>query len=558
MSDPHDQDGTRRSSPEGSEGSHRHQAPKAPDKPGKGPLGLNLRPASSNVDKGHHPTGQARPPHGSANVDNNQAPRPGPQGSANVDTQSQEGSGPLPASGTKDASNVDNKKPARPKLKAPKPQLTRPPHSENDQAPNSQSGKKPLPKELQFPGSSSEGKPKTSRLDPSKPPGPDPEILKRVRAAKKGLAEANKDLDQNVGATPSLKSPSAYAREHTTVSNRTSSQYLDRGRMLITRYKREQGIPQDYDDFSATEFVAWLLSRKPDLKSSTWRVYRQAAYHTLMGKPDPDIDDALDILDNDIVEGDDRAGRSQPKSDRTAIRTSSLKEKKFPKKDFDTVMAYLKYRSRSKMAPILMDWLTSTLATGLRPVEWRATAFQSYLHPDTGQEYVWLYVLNAKATNARGNGVVRTLDLSGLPSEITAAIKRMSDRGLEWHETGDFNTVKSQVGQLLYHVGEALFPRRKKHFSLYSSRHQFIANMKTLLSPSEVSALSGHVVTKTAREAYGRAHSAWEPEDIWPNPIPLAEEVATVRQSADFYRDRVEKLKLAGVYHGNTSSEFPT
>lgn len=91
------------------------------------------------------------------------------------------------------------------------------------------------------------------------------------------------------------------------MSDKTSSQYLSRGRLLVNRYKREQGIPLEYDGFDPNEFVKWLLSLKPRLKSSTWRVYRQAAYYTLMAMPDPDIDRALAAIDNDIVEGDEAA-----------------------------------------------------------------------------------------------------------------------------------------------------------------------------------------------------------------------------------------------------------
>ncbi|MHA6346451.1 hypothetical protein, partial [Roseivivax sp. CAU 1761] len=196
--------------------------------------------------------------------------------------------------------------------------------------------------------------------------------------------------------------------------------------------------------------------------------------------------------------------------------------------------------------------------TGLRPIEWRATAFQTYQDPASRKQYSWLYVLNAKATNARGNGVVRTLDISDLPTPVLNAIHRMSERCLQWQEEGRFDNVKSQVSQLLYTVGEDIFPRRKRHFSLYSCRHQFVANMKSVLSPAEVSALSGHVVTKTARQSYGRSQSAWALEDIGPHARPIPDEVATVQQSADFYEDRIEKLKLAGVLHGNTNSDFPS
>lgn len=241
-----------------------------------------------------------------------------------------------------------------------------------------------------------------------------------------------------------------------------------------------------------------------------------------------------------------------------AKKTSSMKEKKFPKAELDVVFAHLQYKSRSRMVPILRDWLEAPVHAGLRPIEWRAIAFQTYQDPKTRKQYNWLYVRNAKATNVRGNGVVRTLDLSDLPTPVLNAIHRISERGLTWQEENRFDNVKSQVAQLLYTIGEDIFPRRKKHFSLYSCRHQFVANMKSVLTPAEVSALSGHVVTKTARQSYGRTQSAWSLEDIGPHARLVPDEVATVQQSADFYEDRVEKLKLAGVYHGNMSSEFPS
>lgn len=503
-------------------------------------------PTSSNVDTSQaHPAGRTS---GSANVDTKAPGRP----SANVDTSAAKHSAP---SGS-DGPNVDTSRAGRAAPAANSRAASSPSAKPKAPSPGVQ---RPVLSSLTFPGNSPQAGPKgKASIDPSKPPGPDPEIVARVKASKRKLQDENKELDQNVGAKPSLKSPSALARENTTVSKTTSSQYLNRGRMLINRYKRQQGIEQDYDDFSAKEFVAWLISTKPELKSSTWRVYRQAAYYTLMGKPDPDIDVALYMLDKDIVEGDETSGKRTGKDDRLAKKTSSMKEKKFPKADLDMVFAYLQYKSRSKMAPVLRDWLEATVHTGLRPIEWRATAFQTYRDPNTGRNYSWLYVLNAKATNARGNGVVRTLDLSDLPTSILAAIKRMSERGLEWQEAGRFDNTKSQVSQLLYAVGEDIFPRRKKHFSLYSCRHQFVANMKSVLEPAEVSALSGHVVTKTARESYGRAQSAWNLEDIGPHARPIPEEVATVQQSADFYEDRIENLKLAGVLHGNTNSEFPS
>jgi hypothetical protein len=401
---------------------------------------------------------------------------------------------------------------------------------------------------LEFPKSA----PEKEKGTPTRPRKPRGAILKRIVASKNSLKERNRDLDQTEGAQPSRSSPSKFARQGTTLSAATSASYLSKGRLLINRYKREIGLPIDYDDFDAREFVTWLLSLKPGVAASTWRVYRQAAYYTIQGKPDDDIDAALEMLDNDIIEGDEP--RTAPKDEPPLRRTSAQKEKRLPKEDLDKYLAYLQYKSRSHLAPILADWLVAGCWTGLRPNEWKATSLESFEDPETGERHVWLLVMNSKTTNNRGNGLVRTIDLSDVPVQILARIKRMSDQGLAWHEDGRFATMQSQISQVLYKMGEDIFPRRKRHYCLYSCRHQFIANMKSVMKPEEVSALSGHGVTKTAKQNYGKKAAAWAPEDIGSHAKPIQEEVATVKQSKDFYNERMDRLRQAGLIHGNSQS----
>ena len=472
-------------------------------------------------------------PNGSANVDNNTGQTGQARQGVNVANESpKQGSGKpaSPQARRQDGVNVDNTSRASPS---------------------------PFPGSLSFPGSNSGGPSGKTDRDPSTPPGPSPETIKRIRKSKQALADRSSELDQSTGAQPSRSSPSKHARSQTTLSKKTSSDYLNRGRLLINRYKREIGLDQEVDDFDVVEFVTWLLSLKKGLESSSWRVYRLAAYHTLMAKPDPDIEVALDMLDNDIIEGDEalETAESRLEAKPAGYRTSALKKKSFPRADFEKYMAYLQYKSRSKSAPVLTDMLVAGVYTGLRPIEWQATDLQYNRDASSGQQYVWLYVLNAKTTNERGNGIIRTLDLSALPVPILNAIKRMHERGLSWREAGTFNTEKSQLGNLMYQIGQNIRPRAKSHYSLYSCRHQFIANMKSLMEPEEVSALAGHAVTKTAKRSYGKSRSAWSPDQLTHHAKPIAEEVATVKQSMDFYKDRVEKLKLAGVYHGNTTSD---
>ena len=393
----------------------------------------------------------------------------------------------------------------------------------------------------------------------NKPSGPSSKVLSRIQKGKDKLRKKNDNINSDKNALSAKESKSFYASKHIkTMSEETSAQYTKRATLLVNRYKREQSIISDYDSYmpNPRDFVIWLLSLKPTVKSSTWRVYRQAAYHFIEGLPDDDTDSAIQLLDNDITESDARAGSKSNIVTRTSHKTSAMKEKKLPEEHFEKISAYLQFGSRSKLAPLLIEWMQATLLTGLRPIEWRATDIDTFVD-DNGKKWTWLYVLNAKATNLRANGKVRTIDISDLDESNINLIRKMSSNGLRWYEDGVYDTMQSQVSQLLYTTNEKLFPNKAKTYALYSCRHQFIANMKSLMEPEEVSALSGHAVTKTAITSYGKKRSAWRPESLKKHVKPVEEEVSTVRKTASFYKERIEKLQKAGLIHGNSSPELP-
>lgn len=371
--------------------------------------------------------------------------------------------------------------------------------------------------------------------------GPNEEYLRTLRDAhKKRLAERAKENGRDPGAGSKEVVP---GKER---SDETHERYLERGRALVRRYRKETGnVDASIYSLDPIEFTNWFFSLKPTLKASAWRPYRQSAKAILSTIPHDKVDEAIAMIEADIVEGttskqvDMKDGldnrRKLPK------QTSALKEKKFPKPDFDKVLSTLKYFSRSKFAPYLADWLVAGVATGLRPIEWATTELE--IKDENGRRQAWLYVLNAKATNGRANGVVRTLDLSNFSDDTLRAVKRMSEIGNEWFLDGTYDSMKSQCSQLLYSVCERLFKGRNKVYSLYSLRHQFIANSKTYHRPEAVSALAGHIVTDTAVSSYGKKRSSWGPDEIKDRADPVSEEVASVRQTQTFYDTR-EKLRV--------------
>jgi hypothetical protein len=188
------------------------------------------------------------------------------------------------------------------------------------------------------------------------------------------------------------------------------------------------------------------------------------------------------------------------------------------------------------------------VATGLRPIEWQATDLEIKDDPEsTFGRHVWLYVVNAKATNGRGNGAHRTIDLSGCRDETIAAVKRMSEVGMQWLIDAEYDSMQSQCSQLLYSTCDRIFRTRPKVYALYSLRHQFVANAKTFHDPASISAMCGHIVTDTAISSYGKKRSGWDPEDILDRAVPVAEEIATVRQQHRFFEDRIKLQQAAGI-----------
>lgn len=382
--------------------------------------------------------------------------------------------------------------------------------------------------------------------------GPDDQKVKAVRAARKQkLADRARALGRDPGAN---STPSVGGK---TRSEKTHKGYIERGQQLVKRYRKQAGLStSNILTIDPVHFVNWLFSIKPTVTADAWRPYRQSAKAVLATIPHDDTEKAIAMIDADITEAAETSTREPPSAsvimadgrEKLPRRTSALKEKRFPKKDFDQVVNYLKYFSKSKHAEVLADWMMAGVATGLRPIEWQATDLEIKDDPEsTFGRHVWLYVVNAKATNGRGNGAHRTIDLSGCRDETVAAVKRMSEAGMQWLIDGEYDQMQSQCSQLLYTVSNKLFRKRQKVYALYSLRHQFVANAKTYHDPASISAMCGHIVTDTAITSYGKKRSGWDPEDILDRAVPVAEEIATVRQQHKFFEDRLKLQQAAGI-----------
>src|SRR5690606_5168378 len=109
------------------------------------------------------------------------------------------------------------------------------------------------------------------------PSGPDDELVRRLREARKRkVADRAKARGRDPGAG------SKPVGGGVTRSEKTHEQYLERGRMLVRRYRRETGLGDaPLDGLDPVQFVHWFFSLKPGLKPTAWRPYRQAAKASL-------------------------------------------------------------------------------------------------------------------------------------------------------------------------------------------------------------------------------------------------------------------------------------
>lgn len=298
----------------------------------------------------------------------------------------------------------------------------------------------------------------------------------------------------------------------------------------MQRYRRENGLG-DWCEACPVDIANWLLSLKSQFKASSWRFYRSSLCYFLAGIPGHRASRAIGILEADAAASAEREGGKKG-----GHLTSSLKSKSIPNLHYEKLLSFLSEKSTSQYALHTATWLRAGLLTALRPSEWRSAEL---VHAG---DVVFLKVVNAKATNGRGTGVARTLDISNFSTEDRRVVARMVDFGKQWESEGVFSTVQEQCAGFLYDANRRLWPKKSLHYTLYSTRHQAIANWKSILPPVEIAALVGHIVTSTAATHYGRRRNAWSPGEIPAPPRPLPEEVALVRDQARRFMSHQPKL----------------
>lgn len=235
----------------------------------------------------------------------------------------------------------------------------------------------------------------------------------------------------------------------------------------------------------------------PHWASSTWRMSRQGFKLLIERGVDPTLtsEQAVKLCEKmDLAKGTAKAKR--PK------RTSAKRKKNITKEQLDKIVG-LATDMNATWSVALVYWLKSSVATGLRPNEWREAELFNQ------GERIILRSPNFKYNEVRSYAKSRDIDITDLSVESKKAITNhlqiialVKSQGIEeQHYRG--------CGYLLHRINKKLWPRRKLNITLYTGRHQFSSNAKAEpnCSEEERAAMMGHATTKTSRERYGRKKS---------------------------------------------------
>lgn len=233
--------------------------------------------------------------------------------------------------------------------------------------------------------------------------------------------------------------------------------------------------------------VEWWQSQGGAWRPATIRQYRasiRAAAESVWGAPDrvpPTITASLAVPPAPRP-------RSEPR------RTSARKRKSVADADL-TKIAAAALKAQDNSGRLLAGLVLFGRSLGLRPVEWpRARVVNDVLK-----------IRSAKTTNGRGIEI-REISLVDLSPVLYEKLRQFLEiLRVEVRLTG-WRRLYRRLVKRLYRICRKL---KIKTISLYTVRHQCLANAKISLDRVDVAALAGHVSARTAAAHYGRRRSGW-------------------------------------------------
>lgn len=271
---------------------------------------------------------------------------------------------------------------------------------------------------------------------------------------------------------------------NTTKKTGTEEQYARISRLLLERFAKDTGQPWNHGPL---EVATWLEAQAQEHKWArrTFGIYRRSL--------------AWFMRDHGPIEAVNTINSLRPSLPSKGCNTSGNKLKKVPSDKFNILITTLN-NSRNTVDHYIANWLQAGITTGLRPCEWETAELWG----------LRLHVKNAKGNGVRANGEKRILEFVLPQHENDVNFVRKFIANLQsWKDSGNsFSNFYDACRKRLYYVNNQLWPKSNRNISLYSTRHQFAADMKASgLTKKEVGALMGHASDESATIHYARRRS---------------------------------------------------
>ncbi len=382
--------------------------------------------------------------------------------------------------------------------------------------------------------------------------------LEEVARLKQTAQEKALYDEAKAGAARELLSVVAQLLNQRIPSNKAKGRAIDKETLiaqddvainLMRRFCAEQGVAMGVDEFPYARFANWMLTLSFRISSKSYKKYKNCVVGYLVGMPGDEADEAINIIvHDDLADPNGMAyenGESQNTDDGSDSTKAAVVEKfvgddqysreriikEFPLLDLVKLINHLRFRSKSKHGIHLANLIEASIITGLRPVEWKAATIK--VMPSKEAPFarkVWMFVANAKATNGRGNGLIRSIDLSEYTDRalqpvfstinLATLLRTQDEFEIEFKER--YTKMMSRTTKKLWEGNPSMA------YSLYSCWHQASANWKSQMSAIEVAALSGHAVPRTTQRHYDEKRSAWPKKFLTKVARPAPEEVKVI------------------------------
>lgn len=278
----------------------------------------------------------------------------------------------------------------------------------------------------------------------------------------------------------------------------TEANYLKRAQNLFILFQNNHGLDIKNEPERTCELIR---DHCKDKAPATWRQVKASVMHYAKIHK---LNELLQHLEPMEVED---GSASIPD------RTSAMKKKSVTLGERDLINEVIIKKVRAPQPNYwykpLFAFFNAGLAIGLRPCEWQSALWHD--NPISGVDLTppILRVKNAKSTNGRSFDQYRYIGLSRL-SEKQILYVKIALTFAHNPTTIDGNEIPWEVfykrmRSRLLTITTNLFPRAKRNISLYSTRHQLIADLKASgISLPEIALIVGHGNDLTASEHYGK------------------------------------------------------